>query len=79
MTRNFEYTFTILEKKDGTDGKFEHNRIRKEITLKKKVTDRMEERDAHKPGYAAHYFNEVLRTKYGYKKSVVTAARIKEV
>lgn len=65
MTRTFTYT---LKRANG-----------EEVTLKKKVTDAMEERNAHKAGYAAEYFNEVLREKYGFKKSVVTATRIKEV
>lgn len=69
MTRTFTYTFLTITKDEGV----------KEITLKKRVTDKMEERNAHKAGYAASYFNEVLRSKYGYKSSVVTAARIKEV
>lgn len=65
MKRTFTYTF---------------KRVNGEvITLKKNVTDKMEERDAHKAGYAARYFNDVLRSQYGYHKSVVTAARIKEV
>ena len=65
MTRTFTYTF---KRANG-----------EEVTLKKKVTDAMEERNAHKAGYAAGYFNKVLREKYGFKKSVVTAARTKEV
>ena len=66
-------------KKDGTDGHNESDWMAQEITLTKKVTDRMEERNTHKAGYAANYFNNVLRNEYGYKKSVVTAARIKEI
>ena len=50
-----------------------------EVTLKKRVTDKMEERNGHKPGYAAEYFNRVLREKYGYKHSPVTACRITEI
>lgn len=65
MTRTFEYSF---KKASG-----------EVVTLRKKVTDKMEERNYHKAGYAAGYFNDVLRSKYGYKKSVVTASRIKEV
>lgn len=65
MKRTFIYTFT------RANGEV--------ITLKKRVTDKMEERNAHKAGYAAMYFNNVLREKYGFKKSVVTACRIKEI
>lgn len=55
MTRTFTYTFKRVNGE--------------EVTLKKKVTDAMEERNAHKAGYAAEYFNEVLREKYGFKKA----------
>ena len=79
MTKTYAYTFTVLTKKEGTDGHHESDWFAKEITLTKKVTDRMEERNAHKAGYAAGYFNNILRTQYGYKKSVVTAARVKEI
>lgn len=79
MTRIFEYTFTVWQKKEGTEGKQEADWTAVPVTLRKRVTDRMEERDGHKPGYAAKYFNDVLRSQYGYKKSVVIATRIKEV
>ena len=79
MTRTFIYTFTVQIKKDGTDGHHESDWCAKEVTLTKKVTDRMEERNQHKAGYAAEYFNQVLRKEYGYTKSVVTACRVKEV
>lgn len=66
MTRTFVYTF---KRANGET-----------VTLKKRVTDRMEERGlSHKAGYAVNYFNEVLRSKYGYKTSPVTASRIKEI
>lgn len=65
MTRTFTYTF---KRANG-----------EEITLKKKVTDKMEQRNYHKAGYAANYFNDILRSKYGFHKSVVTASRIVEV
>lgn len=79
MTRTFTYTFDRLVKEDGTDGKNLEDWRYETITLTKRVTDRMEERDGHKPGYAAGYFNDVLRSKYGYKRSIVTATRIKEI
>ena len=79
MTRTFEYTFTVWQKKEGTDGHQQSDWISVPVTLRKRVTDRMEERDAHKAGYAVRYFNEVLRSKYGYKIAVVTAMKIKEV
>lgn len=65
MTKTFTYTFT---RANGED-----------VTLKKRVTDKMEEYDFRKKGYAVNYFNEVLRTKYGYHKSIVTACRIAEM
>ena len=80
MTRTFTYTFNTFVKKEGTDGKHESDWAVKKVTLKKKVTDRMEERGlSHKAGYAANYFNEVLRKEYGYKKSVVTAWMLEEI
>ena len=79
MTRTFEYTFKVWRKKDGTDGHNESDWYTEEVTLRKAVTDRMEERYYHKAGYAAGYFNKVLRERYGYKKSVVTALKVKEV
>ena len=65
MTRTFTYTFELA---DG-----------KEVTLRKSVTDQMEERNCHKAGYAAECFNRILRSKYGYKKSVVTAWKLVEI
>lgn len=78
MTRTFTYTFEVLKAKEGTDAHEASNWYAEKVTLTKKVTDKMEERDAHKAGYAAGYFNKVLREQYGYKKSVVTATRVKE-
>ena len=65
MTKTFTYTFT---RANG-----------EEVALKKRVTDKMEEYDFRKGGYAVNYFNEVLRNKYGYHKSIVTRCRIVEV
>ena len=65
MTRTFTYTF---KRANG-----------QEITLKKKVTDKMEERNSHKAVYAVSYFNDILRSKYGYHRSIVTARSISEV
>lgn len=65
MTRTFIYKFT---RANG-----------EKVTLTKRVTDKMEERDYHKKAFAVGWFNKVLREKYGYKKSVVTAAKIQEV
>lgn len=73
MTRTFTYTFKHII------GGTEQNIITEDITLTKKVTDRMEERNAHKAGYAANYFNQILRSQYGYHHSPVTASRIQEV
>lgn len=79
MTRTFTYEFSVIKQKPGTDGHNEADWYKEQVILKKRVTDKMEERNAHKPGYAASYFNSVLREKYGYKQSVVTAARVKEI
>ena len=79
MTKTFAYKFNVIKKKEGTSGKSEQDWYAEQVTLTKKVTDRMEERNIHKAVYAANYFNEVLRTQYGYKKSVVTAAKIQEI
>lgn len=79
MTRTFTYTFNVFKQKEGTSGRSELDWYAEPVTLTKKVTDRMEERNGHKAGYAANYFNEVLRSQYGYKKSVVTATRIQEI
>lgn len=65
MTRAYAYTFKLANGK--------------EVTLKKSVTDQMEERNFHKAAYAAEYFNRILRSKYGYKKSVVTARNLVEI
>lgn len=79
MTRTYEYRFPVLKQKVGTDGRNQEDWYQEEVILRKKVTDRMEEREAHKAGYAAGCFNNILRSQYGYKKSVVTAARVTEV
>lgn len=73
MTRTFTYTFDRIVKDNNGEWKNE------QITLKKRVTDKMEERNGFKAGYAAHFFNEVLRTEYGYHTSPVTGARVQEV
>lgn len=73
MTRTFTYTFDHPYKND--DGTWDV----KQITLKKRVTDRMEERNTHKAGYAAGCFNDILRSQYGYHISPVTAWKIQEV
>nr|DAG33775.1 MAG TPA: hypothetical protein [Caudoviricetes sp.] len=65
MTRAYAYTFKLANGK--------------EVTLKKSVTDQMEERNFHKAAYAAEYFNRILRSKYGYKKSIVTARNLVEI
>ena len=69
MTRTFTYTFTLIDLDNTSNA----------ITLKKRVTDSMEPTNCRKAGYAARYFNNVLRKNYGYHKSVVTAARVCEV
>lgn len=79
MTKTYTYTFNVITKKEGTDGHRQEDWYNKSVTLTKRVTDKMEERPQHKAGYAAEYFNQVLRRDYGYKKSVVTATRVKEI
>lgn len=64
MTRTYTYTFKYYAE---------------EITLTKKVTDKMEERgDVHKRAYAANYFNQILREKYGRKRAEAFGYNIKE-
>ena len=64
MTKTFTYTFQYYGE---------------EIILTKKVTDRMEERNSHKRAYAANYFNQVLREKYGRHRAEAFGYNIKEV
>ena len=78
MTRTYEYTFTVYEKKAGTDGRLQSDWISVPVTLRKRVTDRMEERDSWKAIYAAHYFTDIVKREYG-KRAGVCAQNIKEV
>lgn len=71
MTRTFTYTFTTYKREGNTLVLNDH-------TMRLSVTDRMEERDAHKAGYASRRFNETLREQYGYKRDVVKAWMLKE-
>lgn len=73
MTRTYTYTFKTIEKNEA--GQFEWVTR----TLTKKVTDRMEDRDAHKRAYAANYFNQILREQYGRKRAEAFGYNIKEV
>lgn len=79
MTMTFEYTFTVLKKRDGSTGRDPGDWYREPVTLRARITDKTEPRDAHKPGEAANRFNKILREQYGYGKSVVTACRIKRI
>ena len=79
MTKTFTYTFKVMTRKEGTEGRKESDWFWKEVTLTKKVTDRMEERNNWKAGYAANWFNEVMRKEYGFKKATVTACGLKEI
>lgn len=77
MTKTFTYTFSRVRPVEGvhaTGAKF----IEDTITLRKKVTDSMEPVDYFKEDYAARYFTGILRKDYGFKKLVVTAARVWE-
>lgn len=65
MTRKFKFNFV------SCNGQ--------KYRIYKIVTDEQEPRDNQKPLYAVEYFNYVLKTKYGYKKSVVTVRNIEEV
>lgn len=76
MTMTFTYTFKVWTQKEGTDGHDMKDWYQREVTLTKRVTDRMEERKGHKAGYAAHYFNKVRREQYGYHKSTITACDV---
>lgn len=74
MTRTYTYTFKTIEKNEAGEWEWV------ERTITKKVTDRMEERgDAHKRAYAANYFNQVLREKYGRHRAEAFGYNIKEV
>lgn len=64
MTKTFTYTFTYYGQT---------------ITLTKKVTDKMEERNAHKRAYACNFFNQVLREKYGRHRAEVFGYNVVEV
>jgi len=79
MTKTYEYTFRVMRCREGADPHDQSSWYQEPVTLRKRVTDRMEERPAHKAGYAANYFNDVLRTEYGYRRSPVTATAVKEV
>ena len=72
MTKRFKYTFFKAVK--GEDGAIDHY---DEITLKKTVTDRMEERDHWKKVYAANYFQRKIRKEY-YKNFTVYSKFIEE-
>lgn len=79
MTKTYTYTFDRPVKKPGTDGRHESDWTLEKVTLTKRVTDKMEERPQHKAAYASNYFNQVLREQHGYKRSVVTAYKLKEI
>lgn len=80
MTRTYQYTFQRLVKKEGADGHKESDWEWQDVTLTKKVTDRMEERgDMWKKTYAANWFTQVIRTKYGNPRAVVFARKVQEV
>lgn len=78
MNKTFEYTFSVLRKKEGTDGRNQSDWYYEDITLRKKITDRMEERDSWKPVVAADYFTKVMRSEYGQIKCAHTR-QIKEI
>lgn len=79
MTRTFTYTFARPALKAGANGNKESDWYPETVVLKKRVTDKMEPRNFHKPAYAADYFNMILRRDYGYHTSVVTARNLVEV
>ena len=80
MTKTYSFTFRILRKKDGTDGHSESDYYWEPITLTKKITDRMEERDSWKPVVAANYFTQVMRNQYGCSnRSCAHTNQLKEI
>lgn len=76
MTKTFTYTF--LRVHPAKDVHATSAKLIEEITLRKKVTDSMEPVDYFKEDYAARYFTSILRKDYGFKKLVVTAAKVWE-
>lgn len=72
MTRTFVYKFTTYKTVDG-------ELLIQDHRLKLAVTDKMEERDYWKRAYATSRFNEILKSQYGYKKSVVMGCDVEEV
>lgn len=80
MTKTFEYTLKHIVKNEGVENPRSENDFHVEtITLRKKVTDRMEERNSWKVAYACEYFNNILRTQYGRKRAEANARNVKEV
>lgn len=80
MTKTFTYTFRRIVRNDGVEKPTSESDFHiEEITLKKRVTDKMEERDSWKRVYAADYFAGILRTEYGRPRAVVLARELKEV
>ena len=78
MNKTYEYTFSVMRKKEGTDGRNQSDWYYEDVTLRKTVTDRMEERLWWKPVYAADYFTSVMRNKYG-KRECARTRNIKEI
>lgn len=80
MTKTFAYTFKRIVKNDGVVSPVSEDDFHiEEITLTKRVTDKMEERNGWKRVYAADYFANILRTEYGRPRAVVLARELKEV
>lgn len=73
MTRKFFYTFDKIIMHDGDKP------VMIPITITVKVTDRMEEREWMKPGYAANKINQIGREYYGWIGARATARNITEI
>lgn len=73
MTRKFSYTFDQIILHDGDKP------VMTPMTITVKVTDKMEERDWMKAGYAAHKINQRGREFYGWRSSKATARNITEL
>lgn len=72
MTKRFQYTYSRLAK----DENGEYHQV--EVTLKKTVTDKMEERDHWKIVYAMNWFQDKIRKDY-WSRYTVSRGYIEEL
>lgn len=67
MTRTYQYTFR------------RYYPSAEDITITKRVTDRMEERDSWKRAYAMDYFTRYVRETLGIKNAVLNTRYCKDI